>query len=141
QSAKRHKASRRYRGWKTVSAEPPTRGGHPLRRLATRLNRHGLTAETRLRHAEAKYRTLVEQLPLVTYIDALTATASGLYASPQIESLLGYAPEEWTDDPEIFVRVLHPDDRERVLALVDHCNRTAEPFRSEYRLVGVDGRV
>ena len=99
------------------------------------------TARDKLRHAEAKYRTLVEQLPLVTYIDALSATASGLYASPQIRSLLGYSPEMWVDDPEIFVRVLHPDDREWVLALVDHCNRTAEPFRAEYRLVHRDGRV
>ena len=84
----------------------------------------GATARDRLRHAEAKYRTVVEQLPLVTYIDALTATASGIYASPQIELLLGYTPDEWINDPEIFAKLLHPDDRERVLALVDHCNHT-----------------
>ena len=39
------------------------------------------------------------------------------------------------------MKLLHPDDRERVLALVDHCNRTAEPFRAEYRLVSRDGRA
>ena len=39
------------------------------------------------------------------------------------------------------MQLLHPDDREWVLALVDHCNRTAEPFRAEYRLVHRDGRV
>ena len=118
-----------------------------MRRLVTQLRlgrlrlRRGATARDQLRHAEAKYRTLVEQLPLVTYIDALTATASGIYASPQIESLLGYTPEQWIDDPEIFAKLLHPDDRDRVLELVDHCNCTGEPFRADYRLIRADGGV
>ena len=112
----------------------------PLRLERLRLRR-GTTARDRLRHAEAKYRTLVEQLPLVTYIDALTATASGIYASPQIESLLGYSADAWIGDPEIFAKLLHPDDRERVLALVDHCNTTGAPFRAEYRLMRSDGAV
>jgi diguanylate cyclase (GGDEF)-like protein/PAS domain S-box-containing protein len=118
-----------------------------VRRLVTQLRldrlrlRRGATARDQLRHAEAKYRTLVEQLPLVTYIDALTATASGIYASPQIELLLGYTPEQWIDDPEIFAKLLHPDDRDRVLGLVDHCNHTGELFRADYRLIRADGAV
>jgi diguanylate cyclase (GGDEF)-like protein/PAS domain S-box-containing protein len=99
------------------------------------------SAEARLRAAEAKYRTLVEQLPLVTYIDALTASATSLYASPQVESLLGYSVDEWLDDPEFFPKLLHPDDRGRILALVDHCNETADLFRAEYRLIARDGRT
>jgi diguanylate cyclase (GGDEF)-like protein/PAS domain S-box-containing protein len=99
------------------------------------------SAETRLRAAEAKYKTLVEQLPLVTYIDALTATATSLYVSPQIETLLGYSVDEWLTDPEFFPKLLHPEDRDRILALVDHCNVTADPFREEYRLIARDGRT
>lgn len=64
----------------------------------------------RLLAAEAKYKTLVEQLPLVTYIDALTESATSLYASPQVESLLGYSVDEWLSDPEFFPKLLHPDD-------------------------------
>ncbi|HEY2779029.1 MAG TPA: EAL domain-containing protein [Gaiellaceae bacterium] len=118
-----------------------------MRRLVTQLRldrlrlRRGATARDQLRHAEAKYRTLVEQVPLVTYIDALTETASGIYASPQIESLLGYTPDEWIGDPEIFAKLLHPDDRERVLDLVDYCNHTGAPFRADYRLIRADGAV
>jgi diguanylate cyclase (GGDEF)-like protein/PAS domain S-box-containing protein len=99
------------------------------------------STEARLRAAEAKYRTLVEQLPLVTYIDALTASATSLYASPQVEPLLGYTVDDWLTDPEFFPKLLHPDDRQRVLDLVDHCNETADPFHAEYRLVARDGRT
>src|SRR5215210_238747 len=101
----------------------------------------GSSTEAQLLAAEAKYKTLVEQLPLVTYIDALTESATSLYASPQVESLLGYSVDEWLSDPEFFPKLLHPDDRDRVLALVAHCNETAEPFVAEYRLIARDGRT
>jgi diguanylate cyclase (GGDEF)-like protein/PAS domain S-box-containing protein len=110
------------------------------RRLASRVRGRSETA-TLLRAAEAKYRTLVEQLPLVTYIDALTASATSLYASPQVKALLGYSVDDWLTDPEFFPKLLHPDDRERVLALVEHCNSTGELFKAEYRLIARDGRT
>jgi diguanylate cyclase (GGDEF)-like protein/PAS domain S-box-containing protein len=110
------------------------------RRLASRVRGWSETAR-RLRAAEAKYRTLVEQLPLVTYIDALTASATSLYASPQVKALLGYSVDDWLTDPEFFPKLLHPDDRERVLALVEHCNSTGELFKAEYRLIARDGRT
>ncbi|HEX6654289.1 MAG TPA: diguanylate cyclase, partial [Thermoleophilaceae bacterium] len=109
------------------------------RELLARVRRS--STEAQLLAAEAKYRTLVEQLPLVTYIDALTESATSLYASPQVESLLGYSVDEWLSDPEFFPKLLHPDDRDRILALVTHCNETAEPFVAEYRLITRDGRT
>jgi diguanylate cyclase (GGDEF)-like protein/PAS domain S-box-containing protein len=116
--------------------------GTHTRRLLERLRRpRGGRAEAKLRIAEAKYRTLVEQLPLVTYIDALTPTATSLYASPQVEALLGYAVEEWLGDPAFFAKILHPDDRERVLARVEECNRTGKRFDDEYRLIARNGRT
>jgi diguanylate cyclase (GGDEF)-like protein/PAS domain S-box-containing protein len=95
----------------------------------------------RLQVAEAKYRLLVEQIPVVTYIDAIDPESSTVYMSPQIEDLLGYAPEEWMSDPRMWEKVLHPDDRERVLAEHVRTNATGEPFRDEYRLIAKDGRV
>jgi len=55
-----------------------------------------------------RYRTLVEQLPLVIYADALDAVSSNLFTSRQIEDLLGYSVEEWRADEMLFVKLLHP---------------------------------
>ena len=88
-----------------------------------------------------RYRTLVEQLPLVLYVDALDAVSSNIFTSPQLEPLLGYTVEEWTTDAELFARILHPDDRERVLAAHAQSHETHEPLSIEYRLVARDGRV
>ncbi|MDQ4127460.1 MAG: PAS domain S-box protein, partial [Actinomycetota bacterium] len=95
--------------------------------------------EERLRGAEERYRTLVEQIPAVTYIDHVDEVSSAVYMSPQAEGLLGYPTEEWLKDSGFWTKVLHPDDKERVLAENRRANETGEPFSSEYRLVSKDG--
>ena len=97
--------------------------------------------EKSLRYSEAKYRTLVEQIPAITYTISLAAGVELLYVSPQIETLLGFSPEEWRADAENWKRQIHPDDRERVLAEITHSLETGEPFATEYRLLAKSGRV
>ena len=94
-----------------------------------------------LRDAETRYRALVEQLPLVTYVSAIDKPGFSSYVSPQIEQLLGYTPDEWLATPNLFWRVVHEDDAERVR--VEHRRGYAEgrPFSTQYRLVRRDGRV
>jgi diguanylate cyclase (GGDEF)-like protein/PAS domain S-box-containing protein len=98
-------------------------------------------AEDEAREIERRYRTLVEQLPLVVYVDALDEGSSNIFTSGQIEPLLGYTVEEWRDDSDLFVRTLHPDDRDRVLEAHARTHRTHDPLSLEYRLVARDGHV
>ena len=98
-------------------------------------------AEAALRESQARYRALVEQIPAVVYLDAANETSSAIYTSPQVQAMLGYSPEEWTTDLELWTKLLHPDDRERVLAEHARTNATGDPFKLEYRLVARDGRV
>jgi diguanylate cyclase (GGDEF)-like protein/PAS domain S-box-containing protein len=88
-----------------------------------------------------RYRTLIEQLPLVVYVDALDSVSSNIFTSPQIEPLLGYSIDEWKTDTELFARLLHPEDRERVLSAHAHTHETHEPLSIEYRLIARDGHV
>ena len=90
--------------------------------------------------AQSRYRTLVEQLPLATYVERLDA-ASAIYISPQIADLVGYTAEEWVADPNFFGKLLHPDDHDRVLESFVQTHRGVEPFDDEYRLIARDGRI
>jgi diguanylate cyclase (GGDEF)-like protein/PAS domain S-box-containing protein len=106
-----------------------------------RLRQENGQAEAALREAEARYRTLVEQIPAVTYIDAFDEPSSTMYISPQIEKIVGYSADEWRYTPDIWLKLLHPDDREWVLSEHARTNETLDPFTAEYRLLHRDGSV
>ena len=89
---------------------------------------------------EPRFRSLVEQLPLSVYIDRLDDLSSNIYTSPQIEGMLGYTVDEWAENDDLFVEILHPEDRERVLAAHQRTHATREPLFIEYRLRARDGR-
>lgn len=91
--------------------------------------------------AEARYRALVEQLPAVTYLDEVGPSDRTLYMSPQVAALLGYTPEEMTREVPLWPQIIHPDDRERVLAESKRHDDTGDPYDTEYRLVARDGRT
>jgi diguanylate cyclase (GGDEF)-like protein/PAS domain S-box-containing protein len=98
-------------------------------------------AEARLGAAERRFRTLVDQIPAVTYIDPVEDPETSLYTSPQIEKMLGYTPEEWREG-KLWPKCLHPDDRERILAADERFEAgDEEPFSEEYRLLAKDGSV
>ena len=90
--------------------------------------------------AEALYRTLVEAVPAIIYTSALDEVFTTLYMSPQIEDILGVSPEVFRQEPDSWQRMLHPGDRERVLAELERSRASGETFASEYRMVSPDGR-
>ena len=64
-----------------------------------------------------------------------------MYVSPQIETMLGYTQEEYLADADLWKKMLHPDDQERVIIEAERFYKTGEPFVSDYRSVARDGRV
>ena len=97
-------------------------------------------ADVRADEAEAKYRSLVELVPAITYVEALD-TRKTFSISPQVESILGYTPEEWLGDADRWETCIHPDDRARVVASCKLANERREPWSGDYRVIAKDGRV
>ena len=98
-------------------------------------------AEDTLKKSEARYRTLVEQLPAVTYTASLDEKSTTLYVSPQIKDLTGFTAEEYKCDPDIWRKQLHPDDRDRVLKTIHRSHAEKEPFVVEYRMIAKNGSI
>jgi PAS domain S-box-containing protein len=95
-----------------------------------------------LERAERKYRALAEGLPLVTWLSAPGDRSSIDYISPQIETLLGYTATQWRNDPQLFAKLLHPEDRERVLARRGKVAANGSgQSQDEYRLISRSGGV
>ncbi len=98
-------------------------------------------AEAALRQSEVKFRTLVEQIPAVTYTARLDEVGHTLYISPQIKTLLGFSAREWLTGPDLWREQLHSDDREQVIAERARARGADQPFQAEYRLLTRDNQT
>ncbi len=94
-------------------------------------------AELSLAEAEARYRALVEQTPTITYLDSAGGPPYTMYMSPQSEAILGYTPQEWYDDDDLFDKLVHPEDVERAT----HAPESVGVHDATYRLITKDGSV
>ena len=95
--------------------------------------------EKSLREAEARYRSLVEQIPAIVYTDSAEEIGRTQYISPQIKTMFGFDPDEWSASTELWAKSLHPADRERVLAEYERTFKTGEPFIVEYQVITATG--
>ena len=115
---------------KKAKSSPKSRNISALRR-----------AEMALEESEARFKTLVEHIPAITYIAALDEFSTTLYVSPQVETILGFSQRDYKKDPDIWRKQLHPDDRARIMDEVHRAHKFNKPFISEYRMLTSSGQV
>jgi diguanylate cyclase (GGDEF)-like protein/PAS domain S-box-containing protein len=99
----------------------------------------GRDALVAMEEAEAKYQTLVEQIPAIVYVDVEGRGTT--YVSPQIQAILGVSPETYCADPDVWHELLHPEDRGRVEAEYESFLEGSGGDLGDYRMCTPDGRV
>ena len=107
--------------------------------LVASISHHATIAQ--LEQAEARYRGLIERLPVVSYLAEYGPGGRWFYVSPQIQRLLGFSSEEWLADNDLWWKRVHPDDRDRLEAEEQKCVETLDPLSIEYRMTTRDGRT
>jgi diguanylate cyclase (GGDEF)-like protein/PAS domain S-box-containing protein len=115
---------------------PPKRalGPVPAGALATRVQE---TPPIRWAH----YRSLIEAIPAITYVQRVADTVETVYVSPQVEAIVGWTPEQYRAHPAHWFAHVHREDRERVAAAVAAAVAAGQPLEIEYRVVSSDGRT
>jgi|GEM_PF-1119875 len=98
-------------------------------------------AEEHLKQSEKRFRALVEHIPAITYVAALDERSTILYMSPQVEAILGVSQDDLRTGPDLWRNMLHPEDRDRVIAQIARCHSSAERFVSEYRMLARNGGI
>lgn len=86
------------------------------------------------------YRAFIENLPVMFYAVSATAPHIPLYISPNFAKF-GYPLDEWLTDPDIWDRVMHPEDRDSVLIATREAMGKGESIDFEYRVVCRNGDV
>ncbi len=90
---------------------------------------------------EYRYRATLEQIPAVIYTDSAGEINQTVYINPHLEAVTGYSAEEWIADRDLWLKIIHEDDRERVRAENIRTEETGEPFRVEYRIRTRSGQL
>jgi len=109
---------------------------HDVSRLAA-----GFEGTRELPNMQARYRSLVEQLPAVVFLVYLDRGIGEAYVSPYIEAALGFSQAEWLEDPVRWYRHIHPEDNLRWSEEAADMFLTGKPLRSVYRVIARDGHV
>jgi diguanylate cyclase (GGDEF)-like protein/PAS domain S-box-containing protein len=81
---------------------------------------------------------------LVSSLDAIVWEADGddyrmTFVSPRSRDIAGYPEDVWLNEPEFWERHLHPDDRERAIAVTDAAIKALNSVRIEYRFQVASG--
>jgi PAS domain S-box-containing protein len=126
------------------SVRDPDTGEEFIVFTATEANAR-MEVESALSRVEDRYRELVEWLPAVVYEAEPGPQGRFLYIGPQIEEILGYTPEEWMANPDLWRESIHPEEVDAVVEL--ERQQQAESIASdariaaEYRMVHRDGHT
>lgn len=96
-------------------------------------------AQEALKDAELLYRTLVEETSVVIYRDIAEEGGPSVFVSPQVENLVGYSVEEWTQNPVFWQSIVHPEDLDLVLNTIREVLRSRESRSIEYRFKANNG--
>jgi PAS domain S-box-containing protein len=105
------------------------------------------TAQQHLRKLERRYQTFFEKMPGLTYIHSPLGTPPeeiNHEYSPRFAEVTGYPVEQWKTDPELIFNIVHPDDRDLLLAEYERIATSGDEVtevRVEFRIITPDGRT
>jgi PAS domain S-box-containing protein len=88
-----------------------------------------------LRDSEQRFRTLAQAVPILLW--STNAAGHATYVSARYEEFTGFSASELLG--EGWLKVLHPDDKDRVLSAWTRTVQNGAPFEDEYRLRRFDG--
>jgi PAS domain S-box-containing protein len=89
--------------------------------------------------SEARYRRLADNALDIIYRYNFAPQRRITYISPAVSSILGYTPEEFYTDPDLFFNLIHPDDRPVLLSLIAHTGSLDKP--ANLRWIRKDGTL
>lgn len=90
--------------------------------------------------SDKHYRGFIENLPVLFYAVDPTPPYSPIYVSPAF-ARFGYPLKDWVKDPEMWLKVIHPEDREWVFDQTSVSTETGEEVDYEYRIIDSSGNT
>lgn len=114
---------------------------HGLARSITyAIERHHV--DERLQESEKHYKFLLESITDYTYcVELEDSHPAKTIHSPGCVSITGYTSTEYDADPGLWLRIVHPEDREAVKEQIRKIEAGTTPEPLEHRIIHKNGQV
>ncbi|MBK9142689.1 MAG: response regulator [Candidatus Melainabacteria bacterium] len=102
-----------------------------------------ISAELDLLDVNTRFKQLARHIPGLIYqfLYSRDGTMSFSYISDGCRQIFGSSPREIETNADLVFDRVHPDDRERLYASIDHSVRNESVFHFEGRIMGPSGRL
>jgi PAS domain S-box-containing protein len=108
-----------------------------LRRAVKQLS----LAQTELSQSKERFQRLANNLPDAIFHYRLQPPGFG-FVSSAVTAITGYSAQAFYDNSNLLIEIIHPDERKRLAALLDHPTKVNEPYQAElFRLLRADGHM
>lgn len=94
-------------------------------------------AEDALRKSEEEHRNIITNIHELVYMTEIANDFSSgklRFVNSRTEDIIGYRPDEFIDDPELWYRIIHPDDYRALIESTRKIIESREAGVREFRL-------
>ncbi len=127
------------RFWVEITSKPVKEGNKLKYYLASWLDvTERKYARQKLQNSEKKYRIVSENVPVAVYSALPDENSTNLFISGRMKELTGYSEKQFLEDPKLFNKILHPDDKDRVWKEIYEHRRNNNILDVEYRIITKD---
>lgn len=89
---------------------------------------------------ERRFQDLVQTLDAIVW-EGDPETFRFTFVSQRAEDILGYPVERWLTEPDLWPKMIHPEERDRILSFCMAATQAGQDHDFEYRAIAADGRV
>jgi diguanylate cyclase (GGDEF)-like protein/PAS domain S-box-containing protein len=125
---------------KSKNKRPARKLAAPIQQKAARFSPENSPEPLSPPMPEIAFRSFIENLPVMFYAAEPVAPYKPMYISPAFAQL-GYPLADWENSLDMWICVIHPQDRDWVLEKTETAIRNGEDIDYEYRLIARGGDV
>ncbi|WP_291120394.1 PAS domain S-box protein [Flavobacterium sp. UBA6135] len=97
--------------------------------------------EAIIHESQERFRLLAENIPGTVYLSKNDEKWTKLYINDEVKNLTGYSKEEFLSNEILFINLIHPDDKVKVIYDQKRALEKGLKIHQEYRIIKKNGEI
>lgn len=97
--------------------------------------------EEKIHESQERFRLLAENIPGTVYLSKNDEKWTKLYINDEVSNLTGYSKEEFLENKVLFINLIHPDDKVKVITDQKRALSNGQKIHQVYRIIKKNGDI